>query len=899
MSLAMGTRIGPYEVTGTLGAGGMGEVYRARDPRLHRDVALKVLPDRFASDPERLARFQREAQALAALKHPNIGVIYGLEESRSTRALVLELIEGDTLADRIARGPIPIDEALPIARQIADALEAAHEQGIIHRDLKPSNIKVAADGALKVLDFGLAKLAGPADAGPSDGAERPAALSQSPTLTVHGATGIGVILGTAAYMAPEQAKGRVADKRSDVWAFGCVLYEILTGRRAFEGDDVSEILASVIKGQPDWSALPAATPAAIARLLRRCLDKDRRERLHDMGDARIDIQDALKMPDQALPQAPVSFSPGRRAVSYAATALFAAALAGVAAWTSRPTPAAPPVRFAMHPNDGWLVPISSPRVRGANTADPALAISPDGQRLAFVASSEGQTLLWIRTLDSLASQPLTGTDGASSPFWSPDGQYLGFFADGALKKIAVSGGAPVTLCEVQNPRGGTWSAGNVIVFGSWGSPLQRVSTSGGVPTAVTTLAAGEAGHNRPSFLPDGRHFLYRGVTRTGSDEDLRGSIFVGALDSSEVSQVLESDAANVQYSQGRLLFLRGTTLMAQSFDVTRLMVTGEPVRIAQEIQTSGGPPIGQFSVSAGGTLAYRSDDAADGGLVWFDRSGTQETTLAGAGGRYAGLDLSPEGDRVAAALRDPVTGTLDIWILDTARALRTRLTFDGADDGNPAWSPDGKLVLFDSTRNGRRQLFLKPGDGSAPEEPLLVNDVGRWGPTWSPDGRYAVFVQDTVDFNSDLFAIAITGERKVFPFVQTPFAEGDARFSPDGRWVAYISDESGRPEVYVSPFPGPGGKRRISTAGGNSPRWRRDGVEIFYAAPDMSLMAAAVNGQGATFEVLSVQRLFALPGNLREARFSVSPDGQRFLVPVGTAGTPITLVVNWVAGLTQ
>jgi Tol biopolymer transport system component len=890
LAIHAGQRVGPYEILAVIGAGGMGEVYRARDIRLSRDVALKILPEIFAADPDRMARFEREARVLAALSHPHIAAIHGLEESGVTCALVMELLEGPTLADRIAAGPIPLDEALPIAKQIAEALEYAHDHGVIHRDLKPSNIKVSTDGSVKVLDFGLAKALQdePVTADPRD----------SPTLSM-AATMPGVILGTAAYMSPEQAKGKPVDRRADIWAFGVVLFEMLTGKPLYSGDTVAETLASIIKEDPPLNRLPSGTPPTIRNLLRRCLDKDPRQRLRDIGEARIAIErvsDASAGPVAAQPK-----SRERLAWSVAAIAVAIGVLGlGAAAYFQRAPQDTRALRFFVSlPDKAGLA--GSATVTSGQTG--SLSVSPDGRWVAFVTgSTEGKYLLWVRSLDALAAQALAGTDGASSPFWSPDSRFLGFFAGGKLKKIEVSGGPPITLCDAPDNRGGTWSRDGVIVFApNYPGILQKVSASGGVPAAATMLGAGEIAHVRPIFLPDGRHFLYNANTNSASGVP----IYMASLDSNERKLLFNTDGSNVFYTQEHILFLRETTLMAQPFDSRRLVFTGEAFPVAEEIQTQPGtPPYGVFSASDNGVLAYQTGTAAAGlQLVWFDRTGKQIGVL-GDLARYADLQLSPDGKRASVSIPDQLGKGRDIWLYDVARGLRTRFTFDPADEFTSVWSPDGSRVVFNSRRKGHLDLFQKASSGAGTEEVLLEDNVDKYPESWSPDGRFILYAtggSTTSTTGSDLFVLPLSGDRKPFPFLNTQFNEGQGQFSPDGRWIAYRSDESGRGEVYVAPFPGAGGKWQISTGGGIYPRWRRDGTEILYFTPDNRLMAATVNGKGGNFEVGVVKPLFGTraPIGFRYP-YDVSADGQRFLIntlPEQATSAPITVVVNWTAGL--
>ena len=894
MAILSGTRLGPYEFVAQIGAGGMGEVYRARDTRLQRDVALKILPAIFAADPARMARFEREARLLASLNHPHIAAIYGVEESDSCRALVMEFVEGPTLAERNAAGPVPVDEALPMMKQVAEALEYAHDHGVIHRDLKPANIKVKADGTVKVLDFGLAKAL--------EEEQVEADLRNSPTLSAV-ATMQGVILGTAGYMSPEQAKGKVVDRRADIWAFGVVLVKLLTGKALYTGETPAETLASVMMKDPGLEGLPPNTPPAIRNLLKRCLDKDPRQRLRDIGEARIILADVLSGAEPAEPTAAPSKARDRFAWSVAAMALVAALALGAFAYFRRPPEDKQAIRFFVSPPELWSV-AQQPGPTGASP-DP-LAVSPDGRQIAFVAmSAEGSSLLFVRALDALMARPLSGTEGAARPFWSPDSRYLGFFAGGKLKKIDVSGGPPITLCDASSDRGGAWSRDGVIVFAPTGnSALQKVSASGGIPTAATSLGQGEGSHRRPFFLPDGRHFLYRamgGVVGTGGLGNVGGGpIYLASLDSAERKLVLNADAQNVLYSQGHLIFVRETTLMAQPFDARRFVLTGDPFPIAEQVKTIATPQVGIFSASENGVLAYQTGTAtADSQLVWFDRAGKRIGVL-GDPAAYADLELSPDQKRASVSIPGQADRR-DLWLYDVARGLRTRFTFGPAAGMSSIWSPDGNRLAFTSDRKGHLDIYQKDSSGADTEEPLLEDGFDKVPMSWSPDGRMILYDTRGSSIGTSLGVLPLSGNQKPFPLLQSQTNKFEGRFSPDGRWLAYVSDESGRPEVYVAPFPGPGGRWQISTGGGAYPRWRRDGAEIFYLALDRKLMVAGVNSQGSRLDVGAVRPLFETrcAGGTRYC-YDVSADGQRFLIitaPEQTASTPITVVVNWSAGL--
>jgi eukaryotic-like serine/threonine-protein kinase len=886
MTLQPGNRLGPYEIQSPLGAGGMGEVYRATDTRLKRDVALKLLPESFARDLDRLARFQREAEVLASLNHPNIAAIYGVEESNGTRALVMELVEGPTLADRIAQGPIPLDETLAIAKQIAEAFEAAHERGIIHRDLKPANIKVRPDGTVKVLDFGLAKALEPMAARVD--------ATASPTITSPAMmTGVGALLGTAAYMSPEQARGKAVDKRSDIWAFGAVLFEMLTGRRAFGGAEVSDTLAAVSRDEPDWRLLPTDTPAAVRRLLRRCLRKDAKERLHDISDARIEMQDAQAEASQGttLPVPVVTRHRERLAWAVAAVVVVIAAVVASVAYFRRGGTEAPAVRFTIAPPETGLF----------SPAPSFLAVSPDGSKLAFIASEPSRKpQLWIRALDSLAAQPLPGTDGATNPFWSPDGRFLAFYADGSLKKIAVSGGPAQTLAGgFLGIAGGTWSHDGVVLFAQGAAPpitLYRVSAAGGAATRVTTLDTSrqEVAHAFPDFLPDGKHFLYSALSIAKREND---AIYMGSLDSKERTLLLTATSDPVYSPPGFLIYHREGTLMAQRFDAERIQLTGEPVPIAERLQFSPASGRADFAISKNGVLAYRGELRAPlRTLVWVTRSGAEQPLAAAPARYYGDPRVSPDGRRVVVQVGQQET---QLWVYDLARDTLTRLTFEGSDNQNPVWTPDGKRIAFESNRDGvPTKIFWQLADGSGGLERLTSGGEATQIPSsWSADGQLLAFHENHPTTRGNFWVLRLS-DRKAEPFLRTSFDEGGPRFSPDGRWLAYASNESGRPEVYVQPYPGPGGKWQISVEGGTEPVWSRNGRELFYRSGNkmMAVETTTQPGFSAGKPRLLFEGQYVLTRfSEMSAAYDVSPDGQRFLMLKQGEQVPgqITVVQHW------
>ena len=866
MSLAPGSRLGPYEVLSSIGAGGMGEVYRARDSTLHRDVALKVLPEAFASDPDRLARFEREAQLLASLNHPNIAAIYGFHDN----ALVLELVEGPTLADRIAGGPLPLDEALPIARQIADALDAAHEQGVIHRDLKPSNIKVRLDGTVKVLDFGLAKALEPVN-GSSE-------VSRSPTITSPAMTRIGMVLGTAAYMSPEQARGHQTDRRSDVWAFGCVLYEMLTGTRVFDMREMSDTIAAVLRAEPDWTKLSAQLPEPITTLLHRCLEKDSRRRLRDIGDARLELDARAESVS-----GPIDTASRRREriVWTTAVAVLLLAALGLGAWAIRPAPVSAEVRLTIEtPGE------SDPRDLAS------LAVSPDGLNVAFVAAVGGQPHVWVRPLGALASRPLLGTAGASVPFWSADSKSVAFYADGWLKRIDVAGGLVRNLTKAVFGFGGAWNNDGAILFvPSPGSPIFRTSTEGAAPLPVTRPTGNQSGHAHPHFLPDGRHFLYfvQGPSET------RG-IYVGDIDGPVTQKLFDADSAAV-YTSGYLLFVRQATLFAQAFDARRLEPAGNPLAVADDVR---GSLLAGLSAE-GGVLAFRAGPTGTRRQFrWLDRTGKEIERVGDPGSEKLSPSVSPDGGQLAFYGRVEGTNT-DIWLLETRRGVLTRFTDRAADDVGPVWSRDGSRIAYTSNQGGSFGLYQKSATAAGREEPL-ISEAGVFvmASDWSPGDRILLYQR-----GDDIWALPMVGsERKPFPVIQTEFDEQEGMFSPDGRWMSYVSNSSGGFEAYVRPFPGPGQTVRVSTRGGAQVRWRADGRELFYVALDGTLMAVPIemSANGLTLTPGVPKPLFTThigrvinPGGTGP-NYIVSGDGQRFLMSIiaqETSATPIRLFVNW------
>ncbi len=886
MALPAGTRLGAYEILAAIGAGGMGEVYEARDTKLGRNVAIKVLPANFVNDPERLARFQREARMLAALNHPNIATIYGLEHSDNTHFLIMELVPGETLAERVKAGPVPVEEALKIAAQIAEALEAAHEKNIIHRDLKPANVKVTPEGKVKVLDFGLAK------AFEGDGASDDP--SNSPTLSM-AATMRGVILGTAAYMSPEQARGKAADRRTDIWAFGCVLYELLTGKQAFRGETATDIIAKILTGEPDWKALPSGTPAQIRQLLRRCLQKDKTLRMQAAGDARIEIQEALGAPVAAEPSKVAGRFDGRRLkATLGLTALVAAAAAGFAVWNlkpSSPPQPAPVIRsvFSLPPGD-----------RLARTDLPAVAISPDGSKMVYVASRENKAQLYLRAMDSFEPEPIPGTENAVAPFFSPDGQWLGFFADAKLKKISINGGESTSLTDAAGnfiDNGGTWGSNNNILFQYLNSGgLSQVPAQGGTPKRLNTLAKGEIGSRWPVFLPGSKAVLFAASTLGW----VSPQVVAYRLDTGE-RRNLVSGTRPYYSPTGHLLYVQGATLMAAPFDPIRMQLTGATIPVADGVLQSPSSGAAQYAVSENGSLVYipGGTQGNQRTLVRVDRKGTEQP-LGAPPHSYRTPRISPDGKRVAAIL-DDIGG--HVWIYDLARDALTRLTFEAGGGTSLAWTRDGKRLTFSS--GGPPNMFWQAADGSDKPERLTTSENQQNPASWSPDGRALAYMELDPATNWDCWFLKFgnpsTGsgqDRKPQAFLQSTFYESAPQFSPDGHWLAYVSNESGRFEIYVQPYPGPGGKWQISTEGGTEPAWNPNGHELFYRnGPTM--MAVDVTTQ-PPFSAGKPRVLFEgsyLSVTQTMPSYDVFPDGNHFLMlkPNEQAKSPtqINIVQNW------
>jgi serine/threonine-protein kinase len=905
VALAPGTRLGAYEVTAQLGAGGMGEVYRAHDTTLGRDVALKVLPEAFAADADRVARFQREAKTLAALNHPHIAQIYGLEDiGAGGRALVMELVEGDDLSQRIARGPMPLDEALPIAKQIADALEAAHEQGIIHRDLKPANVKVRVDGTVKVLDFGLAKVLDPRTA--SSGA---AALANSPTITSPAAmTAAGVVLGTATYMAPEQARGKAADKRADIWAFGVVLYEMLTGRRAFEGEEISDVLAAVLRQDLDWTALPASTPLRLRRVLERCLDRDPKTRLRDIGEARVEIAKIeAGAPESGISStaaaAPPAVATRRVAPFVIATAVVAiAATFGLTRWVT-PTATTTTSGAVAHVS----VALPDGDELGSTNLLP-LALSDDGARVAYVGLHDGKTQIYVRTLSESAPKALDGTEGGESPFFSPDGQWVAFFAGSKLRKIAVGGAALQTLADAPNQRGGAWGGDGHIYFAPTNiGGIWRVPEGGGTATEVTRKdpANGEISHRWPHVVTGTSTLLFAMWTGPGNDESNVAMQTIGAAEHHVL--VKGGDAPHYAATPGVLLYFHLGELFAVPWRPSQTDL-GRAVPVAMSEHTSdggGNEGSGNYAISGNGTLAYIAGGRARNStrLVWIDRAG--KMSLAPLPERdYENATVSPDGTRAIVQIREATTA---LWVYDLARNTLTPIGNSAGSSQSPVWTADGARVIYRGTRKGFRNIYWRPVDGSGDEERLTTKpDVSQSPASGSPDGHWLVFNENGAQESGGvgIWVMRLDGDRTPHHFFPAPAGESDGQLSPDGKWMAYQASISSRQEIYVAPFPGPGPRRQVSTDGGTEPLWSGDGRELFFQN-GARLMGVTVT-HGAAFSA-------STPHPVHEGRFlksingntdsGIARDGTRFLriqqVEPERAITHIDLVLNWFAELKQ
>ncbi len=878
----IGTRIGPYAITAKLGEGGMGEVYRATDTKLDRQVAIKVLPEAFTQDPERLARFEREAKVLAQLHHPNIASIFGFEDSDGVRALVMELVEGPTLAERLEAGAVGLEESLTIARQIAEALEEAHEKGIVHRDLKPSNVKLTLEGKVKVLDFGLAKALDPG--GPASSSAT--MLAKSPTLT-HAATQMGMILGTAAYMSPEQAAGATADRRADIWSFGVVFYELLTGRRMFEGETVSHVLASVLKDAPDFTLLPAGIPERIVNLLRRCLRKKPRERLQAIGDARIVIEEVLADPHRDEPVGPATASPIAVPRSRLAWIVAAAGLLGAVIFAT----------LWLRANRG----VAPSRVLHAALVAPTgnefgdtFALSPDGDRIVFEAfdRKSGARSLWLRALDRGQAEQLAATDGGEMPFWSPDGTQLGFFAEGKLKRLDPQGGPAQVICDAPSPRGGAWGPDGRIVFSpSFRIGLSIVSAAGGAPQPLTTLdlARKEKSHRFPVSLPGGKTILFLSQTAESGAPDDASTIEVLDLASGKRTRLFTANSSPLFSPKGHILFWRDGTLLAVRFDPASSTIVGDPAPIASPVAFTQNEHV-LASVSNDGTLVFREGTRGTfSSLVWLDRGGIGTQVIRDRE-LIREFALSHDGTRLAYAVISPGQGATDLWVHDLVRGAASRLTFEEGAERYAVWTRDDRFLYYSNDHRNDGTIFRRSFDGTGSAEEIGTTPSGIWPLAVSGDGTWLIVGLHGAETGIDIFRFEIT-TKQMTPLVATPFLDEVPALSPDDRLLAYASEQSGRWEVYVQALGGGRGTWQISSEGGYLPRWRADGRELFFfSRPDRVMVVTVEPGDVPRFS--APRELF----RIAIASFDVTPDGQRIvgLRPADTdANKPLTLIANW------
>jgi eukaryotic-like serine/threonine-protein kinase len=891
MALTSGTKLGPYEIHSPLGAGGMGEVYRARDTRLERDVAVKVLPANLSSDPNLRQRLEREAKAVSKLSHPHICTLHDIGHQDGVDFIVMELVEGETLEQRLLKGPLPPEQTVRIAAQIADALAKAHKLGFVHRDLKPANVMLTKTGA-KLMDFGLAKQSGRAPL--------TAALTEM-TMEQAKLTSEGMLVGTFQYMAPEQLEGKEADPRTDIFSLGELIYEMATGKPAFNGKSRASLIAAILTAEPQpMTALQPMTPLPLERVVKKCLAKDPDDRWQSACDLKTNLEWIAEGENPATSSA-VKHNQWRERAVWMLASVFLSALAFFFAGHYRAPSTSAPARFFVYAPEKAVF-SGAPNI---TVQVPQFALSPDGRAIVFVANSPGaDPMLWLRSMEQVAAHPLSGTDRAQLPFWSPDSRWIGFFAEGKLKKIPVAGGPAQVLADVADPFGGSWGADDSILFAKLSSSIFRVSSAGGIVTSVTARPPAQEAHRWPQFLPDGHHFLFH----LQGDVEHRG-IYVSSIDGDKNRKfLLHAEASALYASPGCLLYLDGDTLLGQAFDVDRLELSGEAFTVAEHVGRSTGFNIA-VSASGTGTLSYAAAILKRGRLTWFDRAGNSLGSV-GVEGDYPDFRLSPNGKALAVSLVDPKMWNPDVWLIDLTRGSLSRSTVGSALNAAPVWSPDGAKILFRTNRNGMTELYEKSAGGGGNEEPVLTNETqlaaGIESPNlvssdWSPDGRYIIASAPQQATGDDLWLVPLGGDRKPVKFLGPLSDQMHGNFSPDGRFVAYTSNESGRFQVYVQTFPLSDRKWQVSTDGGYEPRWRADGREIYYLSDDRKLMAVSV-GAGPSFDVPKLLFQTRVPEGVTSRRMHYVPsrDGRRFLVNTETGDAlpnPITVVFNWQAEL--
>ena len=911
MAVTPGSRVGSFEIRELIGAGGMGEVYKAHDPRLGRDVAIKVIPASFSADAERLRRFEQEARAAAALTHPNILAVHDVGTFQAAPYIVSELLSGMTLRERISSGPLPVRKVIDVGVQIARGLAAAHQKNIVHRDLKPENVFVTDDGLVKILDFGLAKLTEVEPGSADDDTTRRASTEP------------GVVMGTAGYMSPEQLRGQAVDARSDIFSLGAVLYELLAGARAFRGETSVDVATAILKEDPADLPADRHVPPALSRIVDRCLEKNPAARFQSAGDLAFALESLSASSGSTVAVSATAAAPRRTmpwlAAAAAGLAIGAAATYGAVRFLAPAAPGPEAIAFPLTIPDGVALVAGGP----SGSSPAPIAVSPDGRHLAFLGSGPNNVrMIWIRSRSAVAARMIAGTDGALSPFWSPDSRQIAFYVPGGtgkLKRVDISGGVPVEICDVRNMLGGSWSAQGVIIFGvnSAGIGIQRVSATGGTPTAVTSVVQGEGIHSRPVFLPDGRHFVFRVLTGAQA----RGWVYLASLDSPDRKQLVETESSNTAYSAGHLLYLRGTALMAHPFDAAGMAFAGDAYPLVQGVQAFGAVPTGVFTASADGVLAYQPGSSTVGSeLRWFTRSGTRQERV-GEVGLNSDVRMSRDGAFVAYSRRnETIDGTSDIWIVNNATGLSSRFTFDNGTELSAVFSPDGSQVAFNSNRKGHLDLYQKAADGSGAEVELLADESDKFPSDWSRDGKHLLYVRtpaaltaaiagrastapaaSSVSGRQQLWVLPVQGDRKPFPLMpDETTAQTPGSFSPDGRFVVFAGNDGQGPEIFVAPVPSTGTKWQISTDGGSMPRWSQDGKEIFFmrTGSGTELKAARVDASGPAVKVLNVRTLFPVTIAAIRSAYAPSPDGQRFLVntPAGTdprPAAPPVIVIDW------